>query len=85
VALGSCVHFTGHQPEPEPYYEAMDVFALTSRSEGMPQTIMEAFAAGVSVVASRVHGIPEMIEDEQKKAEKGGRGKRRDKPAWSSG
>jgi glycosyltransferase involved in cell wall biosynthesis len=59
------VHFIGHQAEPEPYYEVMDVFALTSRSEGMPQTIMEAFAAGVPVVASRVGGIPEMVEDDR--------------------
>jgi sugar transferase (PEP-CTERM/EpsH1 system associated) len=65
LALDACVHFTGHQAEPEPYYEVMNVFALTSRSEGMPQTIMEAFAAEVPVVASRVGGIPEMIEDGQ--------------------
>jgi glycosyltransferase involved in cell wall biosynthesis len=65
LALDACVHFAGHQAEPEPFYELMDVFALTSRSEGMPQTIMEAFAAGVPVVASRVGGIPEMIEDRQ--------------------
>jgi sugar transferase (PEP-CTERM/EpsH1 system associated) len=61
--LDSCVHFAGYQQEPEPFYEIMDAFALTSRSEGMPQTIMESFAAGVPVVASRVGGIPEMIED----------------------
>jgi sugar transferase (PEP-CTERM/EpsH1 system associated) len=65
LALDACVHFTGHQAEPEPFYEVMNVFALTSRSEGMPQTIMEAFAAEVPVVASRVGGIPEMIEDGQ--------------------
>jgi sugar transferase (PEP-CTERM/EpsH1 system associated) len=65
LELQSRVHFIGHQAEPEPHYEVMDVFALTSRSEGMPQTIMEAFAAGVPVVASRVGGIPEMVEDDR--------------------
>jgi glycosyltransferase involved in cell wall biosynthesis len=63
LAIAASVHFTGHQADPEAFYEVMDVFALTSRSEGMPQTIMEAFAAEVPVVASRVGGVPEMIED----------------------
>jgi sugar transferase (PEP-CTERM/EpsH1 system associated) len=63
LGIDSNAHFVGEQAVPEAYYEVMDVFALTSRSEGMPQTIMEAFAAGVPVVASRVGGIPEMVEN----------------------
>jgi sugar transferase (PEP-CTERM/EpsH1 system associated) len=63
LGVASSVHFTGHQTEPETFYDVMDIFALSSRSEGMPQTIMEAFAAEVPVVASRVGGVPEMVED----------------------
>jgi glycosyltransferase involved in cell wall biosynthesis len=65
LGIERLVHFTGYQAEPERFYEVMDVFALTSRSEGMPQTILEAAAAGVPVVASAVGGIPEVVEDGQ--------------------
>lgn len=63
--IESGVHFAGYQTEPERFLGAMDLFALTSRSEGMPLAILEAWAAGVPVVASRVGGIPEMIADGQ--------------------
>jgi glycosyltransferase involved in cell wall biosynthesis len=39
----------------------MDVFALTSRSEGLPLVVLEACAAGVPVVATEVGGLTEMI------------------------
>ncbi|MBV8610094.1 MAG: glycosyltransferase [Singulisphaera sp.] len=57
------VHFVGYQAEPERYLRMMDVFALTSRSEGMPLAVLEAWAAGIPVIASRVGGLPEMIDD----------------------
>jgi glycosyltransferase involved in cell wall biosynthesis len=65
VALGveDRVHFAGYQAHPERYLGAMNVFALTSRSEGMPLAILEAGAAGIPVVASRVGGVPELIQD----------------------
>jgi glycosyltransferase involved in cell wall biosynthesis len=43
----------------------MNVFALTSRSEGMPLVILEAWAAGVPVVASSVGGLVEMLDGEK--------------------
>lgn len=58
-------HFAGYQNEPERYLQLMDVFALTSRSEGMPLAILEAWAAGVPVVASSVGGVPELVRHEQ--------------------
>jgi sugar transferase (PEP-CTERM/EpsH1 system associated) len=61
--LTDCVHFAGYQPHSGPYLQAMDIFALTSRSEGMPQAVLEASVTGLPVVASRVGGLPEVIED----------------------
>jgi glycosyltransferase involved in cell wall biosynthesis len=61
--INECVHFAGYQAQPERFYQAMDVFALTSRSEGIPQAVLEASAAGLPVIASRVGGVPEVIED----------------------
>jgi glycosyltransferase involved in cell wall biosynthesis len=62
LGLEQRVHFAGYQDDPAPFLNAMNVFALTSRSEGMPLCVLEAWAAGLPVVASRVGGIPELIE-----------------------
>lgn len=63
LGVGESVHFAGYQPHSGPYLQAMDVFALTSRSEGMPQAVLEASVTELPVVASRVGGLPEVIED----------------------
>jgi glycosyltransferase involved in cell wall biosynthesis len=56
------VHFVGYRTQPERYLQLMTVFALTSRSEGMPLAVLESWAAGVPVVASRVGGLPEIVD-----------------------
>lgn len=62
LGISASVHFVGYQATPEDYLRCFDVFALTSSSEGMPQSLMEAAAARIPIVASRVGGIPELIE-----------------------
>lgn len=62
LGLDARVHFAGFRPHSAPYLRAMDVFALTSRSEGMPQAALEAMVVGLPVVASRVGGLPELID-----------------------
>ena len=44
------------------FYGALDVFVLSSDSDGMPLTLLEALASGVPVVATEVGGIPEVVE-----------------------
>jgi glycosyltransferase involved in cell wall biosynthesis len=65
LGIGEFVHFAGYQSDTASYLGLMSVFALTSRSEGMPLGILEAWAAGVPVVASRVGGVPELIEHDR--------------------
>jgi N-acetyl-alpha-D-glucosaminyl L-malate synthase BshA len=59
------VYFAGEQREVAPYLAASDVFVLPSRAEGLGLALMEAMSAGLPCVASRVGGIPDLIEDGQ--------------------
>jgi glycosyltransferase involved in cell wall biosynthesis len=61
--LEAAVTFTGQVPSAEPYYGAADIAALSSLSEGSPNALLEAMAAGVPAVATRVGGIPEIVRD----------------------
>jgi glycosyltransferase involved in cell wall biosynthesis len=66
LELGERVLFEGFQPDPWGYYAVMDIFALTSRAEGLGTAILDAFAYGVPVVATRAGGIPELIGDDER-------------------
>ena len=65
LGLSDRVHFAGFQARPEQFLHLMDIFALTSRLEGMPLAILEAWAAGLPVIASRVGGVPKLVAQGQ--------------------
>jgi glycosyltransferase involved in cell wall biosynthesis len=61
LGMADRVHFAGYQSCPERFFRIMDVFALTSRSEGFPVSLLEAWRASVPVVCTAVGGIPRVV------------------------
>lgn len=62
LGVAERVHFAGFQSAPQRFYAAMDVFALTSRIEGLPLALLEAWASRLPVVCSAVGGIPKLLK-----------------------
>jgi len=62
-SLSSRIFLLGRIEDAKQYLKAFDIFTLTSRAENLPYVILEAGKAGLPVVASKVGGIPEMIEN----------------------
>jgi glycosyltransferase involved in cell wall biosynthesis len=63
LGIGSRVHFLGARRDVPELLPLLDVFALTSKIEASPVSILEAQACGVPVVATRVGSIPESVID----------------------
>jgi glycosyltransferase involved in cell wall biosynthesis len=63
LELQGRVHFLGWRQDLDRIYADLDVVALTSRNEGSPVSLIEAMAAGRPVVATRVGGVPDLVED----------------------
>ncbi|ALA58221.1 glycosyltransferase family 4 protein [Nitrospira moscoviensis] len=61
--VGQACRFVGATEAVADFYAAADVVVLPSLSEGFPFVILEALAMGKPVVATRVNGVPEIIED----------------------
>jgi sugar transferase (PEP-CTERM/EpsH1 system associated) len=64
AGLQDAVWLPGSRTDIAELMGGFDVFALPSIAEGTPVTILEAMATGLPVVASRVGGIPEVVEDQ---------------------
>src|SRR5215203_3268234 len=61
LGLDKDVIFVGGRRDPEYFYPALDVVALTSRNEGTPLTLIEAMANARPVVATSVGGVVDLL------------------------
>lgn len=66
MGLGRDVTFAGHIADPSQLYGTFDVFALSSDTEQMPYTVLEAMAAGCAIAATDVGDVKEMVSAENK-------------------
>lgn len=62
LALDGFIRFTGHRTDLIDVYSSFDLFLMTSKSEGLPNTLLEAMALMVPSVATAVGGVPELVE-----------------------
>ncbi len=65
LGIDKRIRFAGavNQDRILPYYREADIFCLPSFAEGVPVVLMEAMAMEIPCVASRITGIPELIDD----------------------
>jgi glycosyltransferase involved in cell wall biosynthesis len=63
--LEGSVRLAGKMADPWSLLSEAEVFVLSSVKEGLPFVLLEAMAAGIPIVASRVGGVPEIVAHEQ--------------------
>jgi glycosyltransferase involved in cell wall biosynthesis len=61
---GKHVRLLGYRDDPREVFEALDIYALSSLHEGLPNALLEAMALEVPVVATRVGGVGRLIRHE---------------------
>ncbi|MBK7967004.1 MAG: glycosyltransferase family 4 protein [Bacteroidetes bacterium] len=62
--LSSRIHLIGFRKDITKVMKSLDVFLITSKTEGLGTIVLEAFAAGIPVVATHAGGIPELVSDQ---------------------
>ena len=79
LGLDDDVKFLGTRSDPEKFYPALDVVALTSLNEGTPLTLIEAMANSRPCVATSVGGVVDLLGEKMKSAN----GSSVDEGAWT--
>jgi glycosyltransferase involved in cell wall biosynthesis len=62
LGLGECVHFFGDRRDVGSFLARSDVFVLSSRTEGLPVSLLEALAAGLPMIVTDVGGMSEVVK-----------------------
>ncbi len=65
LGIADSVEFLGHVPHVNDFLSMTDVFVLPSLQEGMPNSLLEAMACGLPVVATRIGGVVDVVRDEE--------------------
>jgi L-malate glycosyltransferase len=65
LGLNEVIHFVGFRTDVHRILPELDIMLMTSRTEGLGTTVLDAFAAAVPVVATMAGGIPEIVEHER--------------------
>ena len=63
LGIGQRIVMAGFHNDVKPYYSLSTLFALPSHSEGSPNVILEAMAAGLPIAATAAGGVPEILEN----------------------
>lgn len=61
--LQNCVEIRDQATDMDRIYGDMDVLVLPTRRDAFPRVVMEAMCNGIPVVATRIDGVPEMVQD----------------------
>jgi glycosyltransferase involved in cell wall biosynthesis len=64
LGIGDAVEFLGNVWDPASLYRGLDVFVMSSNTEQMPLSVLEAMATGLPVVSTRVGDVAAMVAEE---------------------
>ena len=62
LGVSNQVHILGYRTDVAEIYKAADIFVFPSKREGLPVAVMEAMAAGLPVVATKIRGAVDLLE-----------------------
>ena len=63
LGLSEVITLSGHRNDLKDIYTSFDLFLMTSLTEGLPNTVLEAMALEVPIVSTNVGGLPELVEE----------------------